>query len=149
MSFMHNDRDSASLNIQVIERLYVVTALLKKKGDQKIFKKFGITTSLFAILTKIATGKTTGTELQKYIEGTPASITQKLGQLEERGIIARRLDEADKRKWIFEITDEGNRILSEIYPIYEAQLAELFANYDESTKDDFLATLLELEERLR
>lgn len=149
MLLMHNGRDSESLDIRIVERLYVVTALLKKNGDQRIFKKFGITTSLFAILTKIADGKNTGSELQKYIEGTPASITQKLSQLEEREIVARRLDETDKRKWIFEITEEGNRILSEIYPVYAAQLAELFARHDESMKGDLLRVLLELEERLR
>ena len=146
---MHNNKDNPPLNTQIAERLYVVSTLLKKSGDQRIFKKFGITTSLFAILTKIAEGKNTGVALQKYIEGTPASITQKLGQLEDRGIVARRLDEVDKRKWIFEITEVGSQILSEVYPVYEAQLAELFAGHDESTKGDFLAMLLELEERLR
>lgn len=137
------------MNIQIVERLYVVTTLLKKSGDQRIFGKFGVTTSLFAILTKIADGKNTGIELQKYIEGTPASITQKLGQLEERGIIVRHLDVTDKRKWIFEITETGNQILSEIAPVYEAQLVELFATSDESAKGDFLAMLRELEDRLR
>jgi DNA-binding MarR family transcriptional regulator len=148
MAFMAIDKNEA-LNIQIVERFYIVAALLKKSGDRRIFSKFGITTSLFAILTKIAEGKNTGVELQKVIEGTPASITQKLGQLEERGIIARRLDETDKRKWIFELTTAGERALSEIAPVYEAQIGELLAVYDELTKRNLLAMLVEMEERLR
>jgi MarR family 2-MHQ and catechol resistance regulon transcriptional repressor len=137
------------LNIQIIEQLYITTTLLKKRGDRDIFKAFGLTTSLFAILTKISAGKNSSSELQAYIEGTPASIAQKLRQLEEKGIITRRLDENDKRRWIFEITEKGQRILAEIQPVYETQLERLFDGYNQSTKSEILGILEELGTRLK
>ncbi len=146
---MKNNPEQKSLNAHIIEQLFVTVTLLKKSGDKRIFKKFGLTTSLFAVLTEIFNGNSSSTELQKYIEGTPASIAQKLKQLEGKGIIARRLDENDKRRWIFEITEKGYHVLSKIQPVYKSQLAALFEGYDDATKSDFLVILKELEERLR
>ncbi|MCP4130871.1 MAG: MarR family transcriptional regulator [bacterium] len=138
-----------SINIEIIENLFTVSALLKKSGDTKIFKEFGLTTSLYAILAKIAAGKKTSSEIQKYIDGTPASITQKLKQLEEKNIISRRLNENDKRIWIFELTPAGKKILEKLYPIYEEKILGLFNEYDKATKSGFVKILKELEEKLR
>lgn len=146
---MHNKKEQDSLNAQIIEQLFVTTALLRKSGDNRIFKQFGLTTSLFAILTKIAAGKNSSSELQQDVEGTPASITQKLKQLEEKEIITRRWDENDKRRWNFDITDKGYRVLAEIYPVYEAQLARLLGEYTDTEKKGFLEVLIRMEEKLR
>ncbi len=137
------------LNFQVVEQLYITSTLLKKSGDKRIFSQFGLTTSLFAILTKIAAGKDTGSELQAYIEGTPASITQKLRQLEKRGFITRRSDETDRRRWFFEITDHGRRMLAQTQVVYQAQLGELFAGLSQAARQNLLETLAELEKRMR
>jgi MarR family 2-MHQ and catechol resistance regulon transcriptional repressor len=136
-------------NTQIVEQLFITTALLRKAGDNRIFKRFGLTTGLFSVLIKIAAGKNSSSELQEYVEGTPASLTQKLKQLEEEQIITRRFDEKDKRRWIFDITEKGHRVLAEIQPVYEAQLLGLFEDYDEGAKSRFLEFLKELEERLR
>ncbi len=138
-----------SLNIQVVEQLFLTTALLKKSGDNRIFKKFDLTTNLYAVLVKIAAGKNSGSMLQEYVEGTPASITQKLNQLEKKGIIERKLDKHDKRRWVFDITKKGHRILDEIRPVYDEQLASLFQGFNKTQKSQFLKTLKELEGRLR
>jgi DNA-binding MarR family transcriptional regulator len=137
------------LNAQIVEQLYVTATLLKKNGDRRIFSQVGLTTSLFAMLTKIAAGKTTGSELNDYVEGTPASITQKLRQLEERGFLTRRSDETDRRRWFFEITTHGQRVLAKLQGSYQAQLAELFVGLDEASKQVLLEALAELEKRLR
>jgi len=144
-----NNNQQKSLNAHIVEQLFITVALLKKSGDTRIFKKFGLTTGLFAPLTMIAIGENSSTGLQKYIEGTPANITQKIKQLEKKGIITRRLDENDKRRWIFEITEKGYDILAEVQPVYEEQIAELFEVYDDATKNDLLVVLKGLEERLR
>jgi DNA-binding MarR family transcriptional regulator len=137
------------LNAQIVEQLYVTATLLKKNGDRRIFSQVGLTTSLFAMLTKIAAGKTTGSELNDYVEGTPASITQKLRQLEERGFLTRRSDETDRRRWFFEITTHAQRVLAKLQGSYQAQLAELFVGLDEASKQVLLEALAELEKRLR
>ena len=137
------------LNAQIVEQLYVTATLLKKNGDRRIFSQVGLTTSLFAMLTKIAAGKTTGSELNDYVEGTPASITQKLRQLEERGFLTRRSDETDRRRWFFEITTHGQRVLAKLQGSYQAHLAELFVGLDEASKQVLLEALAELEKRLR
>jgi DNA-binding MarR family transcriptional regulator len=137
------------LNAQIVEQLYVTATLLKKNGDRRIFSQVGLTTSLFAMLTKIAAGKNTGSELNDYVEGTPASITQKLRQLEERGFLTRRSDETDRRRWFFEITTHGQRVLAKLQGSYQAQLAELFVGLDEASKQVLLEALAELEKRLR
>ena len=138
-----------SLNIQVVEQLFLTTALLKKSGDNRIFKKFDLTTNLYAVLAKIAAGKNSSSMLQEYVEGSPASITQKLNQLENKGIIERKLDKQDKRRWVFEITKKGQQILEELRPVYNEQLAALFDGYKKNQKDQFLEMLKELESRLR
>ena len=108
-----------------------------------------MTTNLYAVLAKIAAGKNSSSILQEYVEGTPASITQKLNQLENKGIIERKLDQQDKRRWVFIITKKGQQILNEIHPVYSEQLAALFAGYNEDQKSQFLEILKELEGRLR
>lgn len=138
-----------SLNIQVVEQLFLSTTLLKKSGDKRIFKKFDLTTNLYAVLAKIAAGKNSSSILQEFVEGTPASITQKLNQLENKGIIGRKLDKQDKRRWVFEITKKGQQILDKIRPVYNEQLAALFEGYNETQKSRFFEMLKELEGRLR
>ena len=142
-----NQQDS--LNIQVVEQLFLTTALLKKSGDNRIFKKFDLTTNLYAVLAKIAAGKNSSSILQEYVEGTPASITQKLNQLENKGIIERKLDKADKRRWVFEITKKGRQILEELRPVYNEQLTTLFDGHNKTQKNQFLEVLKELEAKLR
>jgi DNA-binding MarR family transcriptional regulator len=138
-----------SKNIQMVEQIFIVTALLRKSGEKRIFRNFGLTTSLFTVLGKIASGKRTSTEIQEYVEGTPSSITQKIKQLEKRNLIVRQLDEKDNRRWIFELTEIGKQIITQIQPEYEEQLNKLFRNFDEDIKAEFLQFLREMEKKLR
>jgi DNA-binding MarR family transcriptional regulator len=54
----------------------------------------------------------------------PQSMGQTIGDLEADGLIARRCDDADRRRMLVELTDEGRRVLAEDRRRREGWLAE-------------------------
>jgi DNA-binding MarR family transcriptional regulator len=58
---------------------------------------------------------------------SPPSMTRIVGHLEDRGLVSRRIDAADRRVTLLTITPEGMRILAEMRSRKNAYLAERLA----------------------
>jgi DNA-binding MarR family transcriptional regulator len=54
----------------------------------------------------------------------PQSMGQTLSELESQGLISRRADEADKRRTLLALTDEGRRVLADDRKRREGWLAQ-------------------------
>lgn len=88
-------------------------------------------------------------ELKKYIFETPASITQKLANLEKKGLIERTLDKEDKRKWIFNITQKGGEVYIATQELNNEVSSEIFKSISAIESDTLLRILMKLKDTLR
>jgi DNA-binding MarR family transcriptional regulator len=72
----------------------------------------GLTLSQLELLGEVSrTGVTTPAELGTRLHVRVQSLTDSINELVSRGLIARRPDEADRRRQLIEITDAGNALL--------------------------------------
>jgi DNA-binding MarR family transcriptional regulator len=72
----------------------------------------GLTLSQLELLGEVSrTGVTTPAELGTRLHVRVQSLTDSINELVSRGLIARRPDEADRRRQLIEITDAGSALL--------------------------------------
>jgi DNA-binding MarR family transcriptional regulator len=72
----------------------------------------GLTLSQLELLGEVnRTGVTTPAELGVRLHVRVQSLTDSINELVSRGLIARRPDEADRRRQLIEITDSGSALL--------------------------------------
>ncbi|MBD5150000.1 MAG: MarR family transcriptional regulator [Oscillibacter sp.] len=82
-------------------------------------------------------------ELQDILHIQPGSMSEIAAKLENRGLIVRGRDDADKRKILLSITDEGRTWVSQRDDAaIRQQRAELFSSLSQEEQDT-LRTLLE------
>ena len=81
-------------------------------------------------------------ELQEILHIQPGSMSEIAAKLESKGLIARGRDEADKRKILLSITDEGRTWVNQRNAAaIRQQRAELFSSLSQEEQDT-LQTLL-------
>jgi len=73
-----------------------------------------------------------------------SSLVCLLNDLEDRDLIARRRDRADRRRGILELTDHGREALAESDAVLAEIDAEILADLDESERADLRALLSRL-----
>jgi DNA-binding HxlR family transcriptional regulator len=77
---------------------------------------FGDTWSLLIVRDMIALGKKTfGEFLDSEERIGPSVLAERLAHLEQRGVIAKKPDTADKRKVIYTLTAEGLQVIPIVY----------------------------------
>lgn len=77
----------------------------------------------------------------------PSDVTAALVELERRGLIARRVDPAHRRRNIVTITSAGEETLAELDLVIDGVQAELLAPLDVSERDRFIELLRRVVER--
>ena len=132
-------------NTEVVNKFFIVKNLLEKIGNKKIFKIFGLSVGLYAPLKIIESGVSTISEIRKCVNETPASLTQKIAKLESSGLVIRKVNISDKRKWDFKLTDKGKNTLLKAEQQYEKVGDQLFCNFSENEKYIFFNLLSKLE----
>lgn len=79
---------------------------------------FGDTWSLLIVRDMIALGKKTFGEFQDSEERIgPSVLADRLAHLERKGIISKKPSEADKRKFIYSLTEKGMSLIPIVYEI--------------------------------
>jgi DNA-binding MarR family transcriptional regulator len=84
-------------NSQLIDKIFSTQSLLEKVGNEVIFKKFHITTSLYGTLKMIDAGLHSIGEMKQFTTESPPSLTQKTHKLEKAKFINRKTHPLDKR----------------------------------------------------
>ncbi|MFF5174661.1 MarR family winged helix-turn-helix transcriptional regulator [Micromonospora sp. NPDC000089] len=79
--------------------------------------------------------------LAEHLHIAPRSATEVVDGLEERGLVARRPDPADRRATLVELTKEGTRVGAAIRAARDAEAARLFGHLS-PTDQDHLARIL-------
>ena len=81
----------------IVEKIFIVQGLLEKIGNETIFKKHHISSSLYGPLKMIDAGLDSISEMRKYTAETPPSLTQKIHKLENLEFVTRKIHSNDKR----------------------------------------------------
>ncbi|MCC3777606.1 MULTISPECIES: MarR family winged helix-turn-helix transcriptional regulator [Streptomyces] len=140
---VHPGLDTAPM--AVIGRLNRCAALLQQATDAPLVRE-GLTRAEFDIL---GTLRRTGRELtpgqiarETFASG--AAVTKRLRVLEERGLVARRPDDRDRRVAHLSLTDSGRELIDVLIPRQLEYEQALLAGLGKDRQDELADTLAEL-----
>ena len=103
-------------------------------------KGYGLSMLHFQVLTILdADGPTPMSRLAEQLDVGLPNVTGLIGRLEERGVVARTHDAADRRVVLATLTDEGARMLREVDEVRLARIAELVASMAPEDQETVLA----------
>ncbi|GGP35724.1 MarR family winged helix-turn-helix transcriptional regulator [Streptomyces abikoensis] len=140
---VHPGLDTAPM--AVIGRLNRCAALLQQATDAPLVRE-GLTRAEFDIL---GTLRRTGRELtpgqiarETFASG--AAVTKRLRVLEERGLVARRPDDRDRRVAHLSLTDSGRELIDVLIPRQLEYEQVLLAGLGKDRQDELADILAEL-----
>lgn len=109
-----------------------------QKDAERAFEALGLSPLKAMVLHCLAHGASYPKELAEALSAPPSAVSAWLGDLDERGLLARATDPDDRRRVRLELTDAGREMLTKLedawYASYsrrlaalsEAELAELY-----------------------
>lgn len=121
------------------EELKALTILLRASSSvEKVVKNdmssYGLNATEFTVLELLYNkGRQPIQMIGKQILLASSSITYVVDRLEEKGFVSRIADKFDRRVTFCELTEEGHKLMQEIFPKHAEKIAELF---DECTEDE-------------
>lgn len=124
------------LHRSVLLLLRVLRPTRQEKG--LTFLKLGVLGCLYR------DGTATATELAAYLRIKPQSLTRLVAQLEEQKLIVRRLDGADRRQNLLEITESGGTLLIEQIGKQRLMLAQIIEKTLTPAEQGFLGIAADL-----
>ncbi len=84
----------------------------------------GLTISQFAVLEALYhSGPLSQREIGQKILRSSGNITMIIDNLEKRGLVMRKRNEADRRFFIVHLTDKGDNLINKIFPPHAAVIA--------------------------
>ncbi|MFO8069816.1 MAG: MarR family transcriptional regulator [Alkalibacterium sp.] len=124
------------------DELKALTILLKASASvEKVVKKdmstYGLNATEFTVLELLySKGKQPIQKIGQQVLLASSSITYVVDRLEEKGFVNRIADKSDRRVTFCELSDEGEKLMKEIFPRHAEKIAELF---EACSKDEILA----------
>ncbi|MCC6093945.1 MAG: MarR family transcriptional regulator [Eubacterium sp.] len=98
------------------------------RRTKQICKRYDLTLGQFAVLEALKSkGPLTVGEVKDLVLSTDGTIPVITGNLEKMGYIIRTQDETDKRRFILALTDQGRRMINQVYPENSEMLAGLLS----------------------
>ncbi|WP_435174199.1 MarR family winged helix-turn-helix transcriptional regulator [Actinacidiphila sp. bgisy145] len=86
-------------------------------------------------------GETTPTELTRWLLISGPGLTKRLGRLEERRLISRRLDPNDRRSLLVALTGEGRELAEQGVRAHAKATADLFEGISSEQRDQLSSAL--------
>ncbi|UCG05359.1 MAG: MarR family transcriptional regulator [Desulfobacterales bacterium] len=85
----------------------------------------GLTVSQFGVLEALYhSGPLSQKDIGKKILRSSGNITMVIDNLERRGLVRRERDRTDRRFYIVHLTDEGNKLISKIFPPHATVISD-------------------------
>lgn len=112
---------------------------LRSQIDKVARQKFGITGGQYHVLRRIKSGMTSVSELAQARHISLPTVSRKVEHLVEKGLVARRESQQDRRCTILELTEAGEEIIREMEFSRQQWLEEQFSILD----DNALETIIE------
>ncbi|MGW4384811.1 MarR family winged helix-turn-helix transcriptional regulator [Kitasatospora sp. NPDC004531] len=131
--------------IAVLGRINRIAALLQQ-GRTGPLPREGLTRPEFDLLGALRrTGRElTPSQLARETFASGAAVTKRLRQLEERGLVARRTDDRDRRVSHLSLTPAGTELIDRLYPDLLAHDRTLLAGLTPTEREDLSRDLARL-----
>lgn len=96
---------------ELVRALGDVIALVEPRLLE-LWKGTGLTFAQRRLLRRLATGARSAGDLAGELAVSAPTITRQLERLEQRGLLSRAVDPADRRRVLVELTEAGRRLLA-------------------------------------
>lgn len=81
-------------------------------------ERFGLDIPQWRILANLASrGEVTAQDVARLTNSHKSTVSRAVQQLEERGLIARKVNTADKRAFTLKLTTAGKKLMAELVPL--------------------------------
>ena len=124
----------------ISEALFHLVWRYSKQADQQL-APLGVNSLRALILGLIEREKLHPKALAGALDLAPPAISHLLTDLEERGLIARTLDQSDRRRLVLELTPEGRELLGRIADSWNALNTDNMAGLTDEQATTFLDLL--------
>jgi DNA-binding MarR family transcriptional regulator len=104
-------------------------------------EKFQMTEQQFQVLRRIRKGSLSVSALAEASQTSRSAVSKAVDSLVRRGLVARSLNQQDRRNLPLALTDEGQRVMDLIYDEAEAWLSSRFARLTAEEIDALLQGL--------
>ena len=110
-----------------------------RRENNKLILKHDLTLGQFAVMEALySKGRLSTGEVMEKILTTSGNIPVIVKNLEKDGFITRKQDEADKRRFILDLTDKGKYLMDEIVPENLKFMDELISLWDDDDKEELI-----------
>ena len=110
-----------------------------RRENNKLILKHNLTLGQFAVMEALySKGRLSTGEVMEKILSTSGNIPVIVKNLEKDGFITRKQDEADKRRFILDLTDKGKDLMDEIVPENLKFMDELISLWDDDEKEELI-----------
>src|SRR5699024_1852720 len=136
-NFMNRVEESLKAFVGIKRTNDVLEKTVKKDAQQ-----YGLNISEFAVMELLYNkGEQPINRIQERILIANSSTTYILDKLQQKGYIDRKRDENDKRSMKAALTEEGYKLIEEIFPEHSELLASLFSDLSDEELSAFRETL--------
>lgn len=112
------------------------------RRSSRIFTQYGLSLGQFAVLEALYhKGDLSVGQVQKKILSTSGTIPVIVSNLEKRGLLERLPDVTDKRKCLLHITEEGRKLVEEVFPENKKVIIDSMTNWSDEEKEQMLKIL--------
>lgn len=112
------------------------------RETSKIHTRYGLTTPQFGVLEALYhKGDLSVGEVQKKILSSSGTIPVIIKNLEKEGLLEKKRDDLDKRKFILHLTDKGRDLIERVYPENEELIVAMMSVWTEEEKKLLLESM--------
>ena len=135
----------ADIELKLLIGLHRVCNEIDRRSSQ-IFAQYRLSLGQFAVLEVLYhKGNLSVGEVQKKILSTSGTIPVIVNNLTKRGLVERLTDVDDKRKCILHITEEGKKLMREVFPKNKTTIIDSMSNWSDEEKNQMLKILKKFE----
>ena len=135
----------ADIELKLLIGLHRVCNEIDRRSSQ-IFAQYGLSLGQFAVLEVLYhKGNLSVGEVQKKILSTSGTIPVIVNNLTKRGLVERLTDVDDKRKCILHITEEGKKLMREVFPKNKTTIIDSMSNWSDEEKNQMIKILKKFE----
>jgi DNA-binding MarR family transcriptional regulator len=131
-------------------RLNVLATLVSNALAQIYAERFGLTIPGWRIVATLGQyGQRTARDIALHAVMHKSTVSRAVSSLEERGLVARKANSADRREELLELTREGRRIYDNLVPEALAFEADLLQELTPAEQRAFMGAIQKLTARAR
>lgn len=109
------------------------------RATNKVYTKYGLTSAQFAVLEALYhKGDLSVGEVQDKILSTSGTIPVIIKNLEKEGLLEKRNDDKDKRRFILHITQKGRELMDIVYPENEEIITSMMNIWSKEEQEEIL-----------